>query len=103
MSAKTAILFLLLCLTIIPCCAKQNSVANSQQTQSAKTSMSDEDVQAVRADLVRMKALVQQMETNLAFVSPTETPLKHQFELEIDMWKTVIQHMERRLPSTGAH
>ena len=65
--------------------------------------MSDEDVQAVRADLVRMKALVQQMETNLAFVSPTETPLKHQFELEIDMWKTVIQHMERRLPSTGAH
>lgn len=65
--------------------------------------MSNEDVEAVRADLIRMKSLVHQMEVNLAFVSPTETPLKHQFELEIDTWKTVIQHMERRLPHTGAH
>ncbi len=103
MSVKTGILFLLLCLTITPCFAKQNSVANSQQTQSAKASISDEDMQALRADLARMKSLVHQMEVNLAFVSPTETPLKHQFELEIDMWKTIIQHMERRLPHTSAH
>jgi hypothetical protein len=102
MSAKTAILFLL-CLTIIPCFAKQDSATNSKPAQSAKASISDEDVRALRADLVRMKSLVHQMEVNLAFVSPTETPLKHQFELEIDMWKTVIQHMERRLPHTGAH
>ncbi len=103
MSAKTAILFLLLCLTIIPCFAKQESATNSKPVQSAKASISDEDVQALRADLVRMKSLVHQMEVNLAFVAPTETPLKHQFELEIATWKIVIQDMERRLPHTGTH
>jgi hypothetical protein len=65
--------------------------------------MSDEDVRTLRTDLARIKALVQQMEVNLAFVAPTETPLKHQFELEIAAWKIVIQDMERRLPHTGAH
>ncbi|HWX55198.1 MAG TPA: hypothetical protein VN176_11470 [Verrucomicrobiae bacterium] len=65
--------------------------------------MSDEDVQALRSDLARMKVLVQQMETNLAFVDTTETPLKHQFQLEIDMWKAVIHQMERRLPAANAH
>ena|SRR6266404_3196206 len=103
MSAKTAILFLLLCLTIIPCFAKQESAPNSKPAPSAKASISDEDVQALRADLVRMKSLVHQMEVNLAFVAPTETPLKHQFELEIATWKIVIQDMERRLPHTGTH
>jgi hypothetical protein len=103
MSAKTAILFLSICLTIAPCFAKQNSATNSQQNQSAKASMSHEDVQALRADLDRMRSLVHQMEVNLAFATPTETPLRHQFELEIDMWKSVIQHMERRLPHTDTH
>jgi hypothetical protein len=39
------------------------------------------------------------METNLAFVDTTQSPLKHQFQLEIDMWNTVITDMERRLKS----
>ena len=103
MSAKTAILFLLLCLTVIPCFARQSSAASCQQAQSAKGSMSDEDVRTLRADVARMKALVQQMEVNLAFVAPTETPLKHQFELEIATWKIVIQDMERRLTPKDAH
>jgi hypothetical protein len=44
-----------------------------------------------------MKALVQQMQTNLAFVDTSQSPLKHQFQLEIDMWQTVIVEMDRRL------
>jgi hypothetical protein len=50
-----------------------------------------------------MKALVQQMESNLAFVDTTQSPLKHQFQLEIDMWKIVIQQMERRLDHARSH
>jgi hypothetical protein len=41
---------------------------------------------------------VHQMETNLAFVDNTQSPLKHQFQLEIDMWNTLIAEMERKLP-----
>jgi hypothetical protein len=44
-----------------------------------------------------MRAILGQMETNLAFVDTTQSPLKHQFQLEIDMWNTVITDMERRL------
>jgi uncharacterized membrane protein YgcG len=61
--------------------------------------LSAQEAQAMREDLQRMKALVQQMQTNLAFVDTTQSPLKHQFQLEIDMWQALITNMERRLNS----
>jgi hypothetical protein len=67
------------------------------QEQSERKGVSAEDPQALRQDLQRMKALVQQMQTNLAFVTNTQGPLKHQFELEIEMWQVEISSMERRL------
>ena len=54
------------------------------------------DAQAQRDDIRKMRALVQQMESNLAFVDTTQSPLKHQFQLDIDMWKVLINQMERR-------
>jgi TolA-binding protein len=54
------------------------------------------DAQALRNDIRKMRALVGQMETNLAFVDTTQSPLKHQFQLDIDMWNIVINQMERR-------
>ena len=67
----------------------------SQETQ--RPAIRKDDVQALREDITRMKALVQQMQTNLAFVDTTQSPLKHQFQLEIEMWQTVITEMDRRL------
>lgn len=54
------------------------------------------DAQAMRDDIKKMRALVGQMETNLAFVDNTQSPLKHQFQLDIDMWNVLINQMERR-------
>jgi TolA-binding protein len=54
------------------------------------------DAQALRDDIKKMRALVRQMETNLAFVDTTQSPLKHQFQLDIDMWNILINQMERR-------
>ncbi|HEV7551602.1 MAG TPA: hypothetical protein VGP65_07970 [Candidatus Angelobacter sp.] len=54
------------------------------------------DAQALRDDIRKMRALVRQMETNLAFVDTTQSPLKHQFQLDIDMWNILIDQMERR-------
>jgi hypothetical protein len=68
---------------------------SSQETHSP--AMRADDVQALREDITRMKALVQQMQTNLAFVDTTQSPLKHQFQLEIEMWQTMITEMDRRL------
>lgn len=60
-----------------------------------------DDVEALREDVTRMKALVQQMETNLAFVDTTQSPLKHQFQIEIEAWQVLIAQMERRLAAAG--
>ena len=59
--------------------------------------LSAQEAQAMREDLERMKALVHQMQINLAFVDVTQSPLKHQFQLEIDMWQALITNMERRI------
>lgn len=71
-----------------------NSAENAQIRQ--LTSARGDETQALREDLKKMRSLVRQMETNLAFVDTTQSPLKHQFQLEIDMWKTLIDQMERR-------
>src|SRR5512135_1929833 len=52
--------------------------------------------EALQADLRKMRALLEQMQNNLGFVQSGTTPLKHQFELEIDMWRTLLEHMERK-------
>ena len=48
-----------------------------------------------------MRSLVQQMQTNLAYVTSIQGPLKHQFELEIEMWQLEIARMERHLNSSA--
>ncbi|SRR6266481_3514404 len=77
----------------------QPSIAAAAQNAPATR---QDDIQALRKDVNRMRALVQQMETNLAFVDTTASPLKHQFQLEIDMWKAVIDQMERRLEAASS-
>ncbi len=101
-----AIVFLILGCTLAlvaqprtPAIPAQNPAAPAAQVA---PSAPQEDADALRDDLKRMRSLVQQMETNLAFVDPAQTPLKHQFQLEIDMWKTLIAQMERRLNAAKA-
>ena len=56
-----------------------------------------QEMEAMRADLARMRTLLNQMRTNLAFVQTTDSPLKHQFDLNNEMWQMLVNDMERRL------
>jgi len=56
-----------------------------------------DQLQAMQADAKKMRVILNQMRTNLAFVQNTQTPLKHQFELEVDMWQTLLDQMDRRI------
>jgi len=97
MKTRTAIVLLLafvICLASV-CPAKAKAAAHPQAA--ASQDLSDAQVQGLKDDLARMKSLVQQMETNLSFVDTAQSPLKHQFQLEIDMWRMMIRQMERRL------
>lgn len=93
--SRVIILVILLC-TIVWSTARSTSFVPAQNVQEQ-----NDQSQALRDDLAKMKSLVQQMEQNLAFVDTTQSPLKHQFQLEIDMWKTTINEMERRLERGG--
>jgi hypothetical protein len=71
--------------------------AQTPVAQAQHATTNDADVEAMRADLAHMRVLVGQMQRNLGFVDSGLTPLKHQFELEIEMWNTLINDMQRRL------
>ena|SRR5579864_2617190 len=92
------IFFLFLVLSPVALDAVQRQSPKSGDGQAAAAATQN-DIQELRQDIQKMKSLVQQMEMNLAFVDTTPSPLKHQFQLEIDMWKAVIERMERRLNS----
>ncbi|HSA93863.1 MAG TPA: hypothetical protein VLE48_12695 [Terriglobales bacterium] len=102
---KALALFLLGVSLLTPVAASQS--AQPPQVQKASPGNPDsatcgahatpEQLEASRSDLKKMRSLLAQMQTNLAFVQNAPTPLKHQFELEIDMWRTLLEHMERHM------
>src|SRR5437588_12858829 len=111
MSLKKAIFLFVFFSFIIPVGAIQqtpNSSAQAANSQAGAASTAENaqirqlgnnrgnDAQALRDDIRKMRALVGQMQTNLAFVDATQSPLKHQFQLDIDMWNILINQMERR-------
>jgi hypothetical protein len=74
---------------------QENSATASQnETPGNRTSASQTDL---RTDLDKMNALLGQMQKNAAFVSAGDTPLKHQFELEIEMWQLLLRDMEKKV------
>ena len=95
MTTRIAIVLFLICFASA-CQAKPKAGAPHSQA-AASQDLSADQVQGLKDDLARMKSLVQQMETNLTFVETSQSPLKHQFQLEIDMWRMMIRQMERKL------
>ena len=79
----------------------QANMANSAQTAQLHRFNSADEAKATEGDIRKMRGLVNQMEANLAFVDATQSPLKHQFQLEIDTWRTLIDQMERRAQSNA--
>jgi TolA-binding protein len=111
MSLKKGIFLFVFFSFIIPVSAIQQTPNSSSQASSSQAGAASaaenaqirqlsnsraNDAQAMRDDIRKMRALVRQMETNLAFVDTTQSPLKHQFQLDIDIWNSLIDQMERR-------
>lgn len=113
MSSRTAVIILAFC-CIVPVGAIQqtpsagsqaaasqaNLAATAERAQFQRFTPADE-AKALENDIRKMRALVRQMETNLAFVDTTQSPLKHQFQLEIDAWNTLIDQMQRHAQASA--
>jgi hypothetical protein len=88
MIQRTALViaFLFCTTALAPSAAPKARIA--QETGAAKD---------VQSDLERMHALLSQMQKNAAFVSQGYTPMKHQFELEIEMWQLLLQDLDNKV------
>jgi hypothetical protein len=97
----SAVLALAIVAPAIPA-APQRSQSEGRSQSAAEVSREPrpanaEQLHAMQADAKKMRVILNQMQTNLAFVQNTQTPLKHQFELEIEMWQTLLDQMDRRI------
>jgi hypothetical protein len=80
-----------------PNTAKSATDSNSQRAHSRDS----DQLEAMQADSKKMHVILNQMQTNLAFVTNTNDPLKHQFELEVEMWQMLLSQMDRRIEEMG--
>src|SRR5262249_36341117 len=106
-SSRTAIIILAFC-SIVPVCAIQqtpsagsqatasqaNLAATAERAQLQRFTPADE-AKALENDIRKMRAVDPQMKTTLPFVNTTQSPLKHQFQLEIDAGTPLIDQMQR--------
>jgi hypothetical protein len=73
----------------------------TDSTSQASHNQNSDQLEAMRADSKKMHVILNQMQSNLAFVTTTTDPLKHQFELEIEMWQILLNQMDRRIEELG--
>ncbi len=67
------------------------------ETAQPAVAADQQEVEALRGDIKRMRVLLNQMQVNLAFVQTSDTPLKHEFDLNNEMWQILLGDMERRV------
>ena len=98
-----------LLMTVLLCIAHpaygaQQSRENANNAKAgARVQRGNSESGDLKADLERMRALLGQMQRNVAFVSSGDTPLKHQFEVEIEMWQILIRDMDEKVSAQEAH
>ena len=74
---------------------------SATDSNSPKPQSQNSDVETMRADSMKMHVILNQMQSNLAFVTNTNDPLKHQFELDVEMWQMLLNQMDRRIEEMG--
>jgi len=84
------------CIILLPLSAQESRPQQNHGLDSSdQNPLASAQGKVLKTDLERMQALLEQMQRNVAFVSPGDTPLKHQFQLEIEMWQLLIRDMQK--------
>lgn len=90
----------LFCVIALPSFTQESRLdSNRKSAQENQSAIHAAGTNDLRTDLAKMQILLEQMQRNVAFVSPGDTPLKHQFQLEIEMWQLLIRDMQKKAGS----
>jgi hypothetical protein len=100
---KLVLIALMAAVTAFPISLTAAQSPNKSATDSTSLipQSQNSDVEAMRADSKKMHVILNQMQTNLAFVTNTNDPLKPQFELEVEMWQLLLNQMDQRIEEMG--
>src|SRR5689334_10979132 len=82
--------------------AQSSQQPNPKTTPPVQRSAAIKQPVDLKTDLEKMRVLIEQMQRNVAFVSAGDTPMKHQFQLEIEMWQLLLRDMDRKIDESGA-
>ncbi|HEU5234967.1 MAG TPA: hypothetical protein VFU50_19075 [Terriglobales bacterium] len=101
MTNRLACICAILLSTTAPAPGQTNQDSNAKTTSGARPSAAIQQPVDLKSDLQKMRVLIEQMQRNVAFVSAGDTPLKHQFQLEIEMWQLLLRDMDRKIDESG--
>lgn len=77
--------------------AQPQASPDHERTSAAATPQANDQA----ANLARMRLLVQRMQSNLPAVAGGQSPLEHEFQLEIEMWQLLIDQMEMQMKAAS--
>ncbi len=81
--------------------AQSSQEPNPKMTSTVQRSGTIQQPVDLKSDLEKMRVLIEQMQRNVAFVSAGDSPMKHQFQLEIEMWQLLLRDMDRKVDESG--
>ena len=81
--------------------AQSNQEPNPKATSNVQRNAVIQQPADLKSDLEKMRVLIELMQRNVAFVSAGDTPMKHQFQLEIEMWQLLVRDMDRKIDESG--
>jgi hypothetical protein len=86
----------LLCSLLVSATAQTPASSQSPSTAESSPQAQPSSNPDMKDDIQKMQRILDQMRSNLAFVGNTTTPLAHQFQLDIDMWQALLDHMQQQ-------
>ena len=93
-TARLAIPALILLLGL---CAQMSAQAQSGRPKPPSLREQADELTAMKDDLAKMQSLLNQMQAVFALVGNPTSPANHELELNIDMWRILINQMQRRV------
>jgi hypothetical protein len=81
---------------LLPAAAQTPAGSPSPSSAESTPQAQPGTVPEMKDEIQKMRVILNQMRNNLAFVGNTTTPLAHQFQLDIDMWQALLDHMQQQ-------
>ena len=105
MKVKTLLLILVFALTPLLCAQEKPAPASPPAGSQVRAEhrqrmmeMHKQEMEAMKADIERMKSSLAQMKTNVAAIK--DSAEKARWQNNVDMWETVVTHMDRMQKNT---